>query len=127
MRCISNDFREIGLYNNYLLTVDSKDETHIYLKDKTTTYKIPLKKYTQINFKYGYAITSYGVQGKTLQSYHVPAESIKYFASDPRSAYVIVSRLKQNIIKSDKPKKQKPVTRVKKNGDVFDNLLNMTF
>lgn len=52
-------------------------------------------------FKPAYALTAYGVQGDSINSYYFAPEDT-YFL-DGRTAYTIISRLRQKIIKKKIP------------------------
>jgi hypothetical protein len=87
--CKSNDLRKYGIYNNFLFTINKKDNDSITLNNNYVITKQQLNKY----FVPAFARTSYNIQGKSLLSYYVPQECLKNF-NDGRSAYTIVSRLK---------------------------------
>lgn len=124
MMCKTNKLRKMNIYNNFILSVvnacDADDET-VTLRDKNAEYVIPMKKYKMF-FTPAYARTLYNCQGKTLTSYHVPHKILDCF-NDGRSAYTIISRLKQNITRAPAVNiSSRPLT-----GCVFDELINTPF
>jgi len=101
--CKSNKLRHLNIYNNFMLTiVESDDETKILtIKDLNTEYKITYKQYEAF-FKPSYARTLYNCQGKSLENgYYVAKESLKFYNTG-RSAYTIISRIKEKIIHKEK-------------------------
>lgn len=87
--CKSNDLRNKNIYNNFLFTVTSNDGNIIELDNE---YMITQKEFEKY-FEPAYARTTYNVQGKSLNSYHVPESELSKF-NDGRYAYTIISRLK---------------------------------
>ena len=82
-----------GIYKNFMYEViESNDQkTKIKLIGNDTVHTLLNKKITSC-FKYGYAITLYGVQGATLNSLYWCEEDNNYI--NGRNAYVLISRLR---------------------------------
>ena len=100
----SNDLHDKGIYNKFLFTVkDIKND--IYTLDNNTTIT---KKQLESNFKPGYAMTLYCIQGDSIKSYHYPTEDNQFINS--RSAYTLISRLKTDKIIKPKIKKKSNLT-----------------
>lgn len=113
--CKSNKLRHLNIYNNFMfIIVESDDESEILtIKDLNTEYKITYKQYEAF-FKPSYARTLYNCQGKSLEKgYYLATESLKFY-NKGRSAYTIISRIKEKLIK--KEKKEEPL-------NVNDNIL----
>ena len=97
--CRSNGLLEShGIYNHKIVNIVEKfkDENEIMtykLSDNSCVNKKQLEKH----FNLGYAITVYGIQGKTINSYYWAQEDNKVFCRrhGGRIAYTIISRLKQ--------------------------------
>lgn len=100
--CKTNKYRNINIYNNFLLKFVSCDDTQVILKDKSNTYTVKLSDYKNKKmFRPGYARTLYNLQGRTINSYHAPKEVIDKFSESGRETYTLISRLKQEIIKKE--------------------------
>ena len=119
--CKSNKLRHLNIYNNFMLTiVESDDESEILtIKDRNTEYKITYKQYEAF-FKPSYARTLYNCQGKSLEKgYYVATESLKFF-NKGRSAYTIISRIKEELIKKENILKNKTEVEILKfNGESY--------
>ena len=76
--CITNEFRNKGMYNNFLFKSQEIDPE--ILTDE---------KY----FRPAYARTLYNMQGDDCKSYYIAPEDISWFLN-PRMAYTLISRLK---------------------------------
>ena len=107
--CKTNKLYKHGIYNNFILTVTDRDEHHVTLDG---SIKIPVSLFNGIhnggkpNFIPGYSRTIYNVQGSSTGSFYVPDEDLSYF-NNPKSAYTLISRIKEEI-KFDKiPKQEK--------------------
>lgn len=87
--CVTNDLRDIGIYNNFDFVISKVKGDIIILDDNTVITQKQLNKY----FRLGYAITSYKAQGQEFESIYVPLKS--YPGEDTRLAYTLISRLKQ--------------------------------
>lgn len=90
--CKSNDFRDLGIYNNFKFTVVSTTEETVEIKDEKEFYKINKDKFLKF-FQPGYALTLYSVQGESLKNFFYPEEDFKFL--DNRRAYTLISRLKR--------------------------------
>lgn len=98
--CRSNGLLEShDIYNHKMVTIVKKfkDENGVMvykLSDKSCVNKKQLEKHFQL----GYAVTVYGIQGKTINSYYWAQEDNKVFNKKHggRIAYTIISRLKQD-------------------------------
>jgi hypothetical protein len=98
--CRSNGLLEShGIYNHKMVTIVKKfkdeNDTMVYkLSDKSCVNKKQLEKH----FSLGYAVTVYGIQGKTINSYYWAQEDNRVFCKrhGGRIAYTIISRLKQD-------------------------------
>ena len=92
--CKTNELRDADIYNNYVFKVQeiNDNKVKLYNVDFKDTVELPIvaiEKY----FDYAYARTLYNIQGQTLNSYYWCKEDTR--ALDGRSAYTIISRLKQ--------------------------------
>ena len=107
MMCKTNELRNIELYNNFIVEVVECDDKNIILKDKNKQYKLTLKQYNKTGyFKPAYARTLYNMQGRSINSYYIPDKSLEFF-NDGRSAYTIISRLKQELTEETKERNKK--------------------
>tara|TARA_R110002124_G_scaffold18187_3_gene74865 strand:+ start:6402 stop:9449 length:3048 start_codon:yes stop_codon:yes gene_type:complete len=94
---------KLGIYNNFIYTVLSKDDNNVLITDGQTEINVPVRHskdskdyYSFTNkFKYAYARTLYGVQGDTLNSIHYCYEDMQFI--NGRTAYTAISRLKQKL------------------------------
>lgn len=152
--CNTNYLRNKGIYNSFDFTITKEDYNEetgsIYVLDDLDFYIT--EKELDDNFELGYAITLYKAQGQQYKSFYFPDEDLKYI--NGRSAYTLISRLKEDLndetkernnkileaskpkeIKKEiekktptKPKKMKPVKPLdKKTQNVFDNLVSSFF
>jgi len=92
--CKTNDLRQKDIYNNFefvIKKITKKQDDIVYTLDKdvTITHK-QLDKY----FVPAYAKTAYGVQGKSLKSYHYAKEDKFFLKDNNRLSYTIISRIK---------------------------------
>jgi len=94
--CLTNEYREQGLFNNYALKVYEKDD-EFYLYDESAKYEFTKEKFLNAikneKFNYSYARTIYRLQGLTLNNYKWANED-NYFINN-KVAYVVISRIKQ--------------------------------
>ena len=90
--CKTNDFKNIGLFNNLDCVVKSCDGVSVVLNDDEQDYKINIEHLK--HFEYGYARTLHSVQGESLNSYYYPEEDLIPFFINNRTAYTLISRLK---------------------------------
>ncbi len=97
--CHSNDLREHEIYNKFQFIITKSDDEHIELDDKI---KITKNQF-QNNFRPAYAVNIHQLQGASIKSYYYARED-DYFI-DNRSAYTIISRIKN---KETKQKTKKP-------------------
>lgn len=88
LRCTTNKLFKSKVYNNFCLTITEIDGDDIIFNNGLTLNRKQVAKF----FKLGYAITCYGSQGKSLNSYYYAEEDDNFINS--RSAYTIISRLK---------------------------------
>ena len=158
--CNTNFLRKKDIYNSFDFIIKAihinedtvqEEEAIIYdyeLDDGT----IITEKELDDNFELGYAITLYKAQGQQYNSFYFPDEDLKYI--NGRSAYTLISRLKQELTQETKdrnnkileackpkevkkevekkiptrPKKTKPIKPLdKKTQCVFDNLVSNFF
>lgn len=88
--CRTNKLRNKNVYNNFILTIKEANKNTFILSDNQTYTKEEIEKY----FFPSYARTAYGVQGKSLKSYHYAKEDDIFLKKNGRLAYTIISRLK---------------------------------
>lgn len=89
--CISNKFKQEGIYNKSKVVIDKTDEKFVYLING-----LEIKKKVFMNhFKLSYCLNAYNIQGSSLKSYYYAPEDYKFLLSG-RVAYTIISRLKTN-------------------------------
>lgn len=93
--CITNKFydskKSIGVYNQQRFIISRVNGDKITLQDdKGVSTNCSLKDVKK-NFRHGYAYTTYGIQGATLQSYYW-AEEDDFFVTN-KIAYTVISRL----------------------------------
>lgn len=95
--CKSNSLRDYNIYNNFEFMITDK---HYDVEKKTYIYTLDfgiklnhksLDKY----FEPAYAKTAYGVQGKSIKSYHYAIEDKNFLKNNNRLSYTIISRLKK--------------------------------
>lgn len=92
--CVTNDLRDDSIYNNFIFKVTSNHGDKIELDNGI---KITKKQFHK-NFKAGYAVTLYCIQGQSVKSYYYP--SCDKFFINSRSAYTLISRLKTDKCRS---------------------------
>lgn len=97
--CKTNDFSNIGLYNNFDCVVQSNCGKIVSLYDGETIFKIPIEDFLSKSngsylFDYGYARTLHSVQGESLNSFYYPEEDLIWSWINGRMAYTLISRLK---------------------------------
>ncbi len=94
--CKSNKLRDKNIFNNFEFTIskktyDKETEKYIYtLDDETDITHIQLTNF----FEPAYAVTSYGVQGKSIKNYHYAKEDKRFLKDNNRLSYTIISRIK---------------------------------
>jgi len=88
VKCNTNVLSHHDIYNNFKYTIKNVTDTHITLSDD----KIITKHEYDKNFMPAYALTLYGMQGKSINSFYYPDEELSFINS--RSAYTLISRLK---------------------------------
>jgi hypothetical protein len=130
--CNTNYLRKYNIYNSFDFVIEDEyeyEETgHKYVLDNTDDAPHITEKELDDNFELGYAITLYKAQGQQYNSFYFPDEDLQYI--NGRSAYTLISRLKQEltqetinrnnkILKAYKPKKVKK--EVEKINDDFFN------
>ena len=95
VKCIllSNELRDMDIYNKYEFTVVKADSEFITVNDELKDYKIPIKEYDEY-FDYGYCRTIYSIQGDSIPKYFWTdtTEDNKYI--NGVVAYTIISRKK---------------------------------
>lgn len=105
--CKTNDMRDYGIYNNFILTVTGKTDEYVILDNNIN---VPIKIFNgkkskdRPNFIPSYARTAYNIQGDSCASFYVCDDDLKKFSSG-RCAYTIISRLKEEVQIIEKPKK----------------------
>jgi hypothetical protein len=109
--CNTNFLRKKDIYNSFDFIIkaihineDSVPEAIIYdyeLDDGT----IITEKELDDNFELGYAITLYKAQGQQYNSFYFPDEDLQYI--NGRSAYTLISRLKQELTQETKDRNNK--------------------
>lgn len=126
--CITNELRDIKLYNNFLLKIVSKKDDKYILKDKVSEYEVTERQLkNKLYFTPSYARTNYNIQGKSVDSYYVPKKFLVRFNTG-REAYTIISRLKKEKGRSlfkNKTIKKKVIEGDKLNGKDFDTSLSI--
>jgi len=86
--CISNKFKDDGIYNKSRVIIDTTDDKLVYLKNG-----LEIKKQVFMNhFKLSYCLNAYNIQGASVKSYYYAPEDYKFL--NGRTAYTIISRLK---------------------------------
>lgn len=90
--CKTNEFKNIGLFNNLDCIVKYCDGDIVILNDEENDYKIDIAKLK--HFEYGYARTLHSIQGDSIKSYYYPDEDLIPFFIDNRTTYTLISRLK---------------------------------
>ena len=68
--CKTNEFKNIGLFNNLDCIVKYCDGDIVILNDEENDYKIDIAKLK--HFEYGYARTLHSIQGDSIKSYYYP-------------------------------------------------------
>ena len=93
--CKTNKLHDYNISNNTILVVkDIDDENVILISKRNIEYTVPLKKYKIPSyFNFGYAVTLYGIQGDTLNSFHFCEDDIEWLRGE--ALYTLISRLKQ--------------------------------
>ncbi len=86
--CINNKLFKKNIYNKYSTEIESVNGDEVKLTTGETLSKEEIKK----NFKPAYAITLYGIQGQSIESYYYAPED--YFFINGCRAYTIISRIK---------------------------------
>jgi len=91
--CKSNELRQKDIYNNFEFTIKEKkfNEGYHYVLDNGVTIS---HKQLENYFVPAYAKTAYGVQGKSLKSYHFAKEDAYFLSNNNRLSYTIISRIK---------------------------------
>ncbi len=93
----NNKLKDIGIYNHKRMTIHNKytdkyDIKHcILIDEENNEFDIELKQLK--HFDFAYCLNIHQVQGRTLKSYYWCDEDDKFL--DGRTAYTIISRLKQ--------------------------------
>ena len=93
LRCNTSNLGKSGIYKNFMYEVLESDDENTKLKliGNDTVHTLVNTKITSC-FKYGYAITLYGVQGATLNSLYWCEEDNGWI--NGTRAYVLISRLR---------------------------------
>ena len=99
MVCKTNDLKQYDIYNNFLLVITDKDDNFIYCDNIKFPHDVLHEKY----FIPSYAITLYGIQGDESKTFYYPDEDD--FFINGRSAYTLISRIKENSCLSEKNNK----------------------
>ena len=103
--CNSNLLRNKDIYNSFIYNIIDVNDDIITLDDSISTITIS-KDQLNKNFKPAYALTFYKSQGQEFDSVYVPNSSINKYV-DGRTAYTLISRIKEQKIKQNDDKKQK--------------------
>jgi hypothetical protein len=105
--CNTNYLRNKGIYNSFDFTITKEEfneETgNIYVLDDLDFFIT--EKELDDNFELGYAITLYKAQGQQYNSFYFPDEDLKYI--NGRSAYTLISRLKEDLNDETKERNNK--------------------
>jgi hypothetical protein len=105
--CNTNYLRNKGIYNSFDFTITKEDYNEetgsLYVLDDLDFYIT--EKELDDNFELGYAITLYKAQGQQYNSFYFPDEDLKYI--NGRSAYTLISRLKEDLNDETKERNNK--------------------
>ena len=96
--CINNNFiKKYEIYNNqnFIIHKERKDGSFRIKDEFDIFYDIPKRRFTKSNFIPNYAINIHQAQGSTLKSYYWAKEDNHFVSDSGRTAYTIISRLRQ--------------------------------
>lgn len=85
--------RSLGIFKRFCFNITNVEKNIVTLDNDLQMTKLDVMKH----FKPSYARTAYGTQGKTVKSYYYAPED--YWFLNPRLAYTVISRIKQEKIK----------------------------
>lgn len=95
--CHDSKLGEKGIYNKSIFEITDIKNNIFTITNKFESFKLK-KNEINTHFKPAYARTIYSVQGHGFESYYFPDDKSDLKFIDNRSAYTIISRLKEEII-----------------------------